>query len=289
MNKTLLSRLVIFSSVLFTVFAIAPSLRQMKSENRQTQAGFDQKNIGTMKEQNSKEYYKDLRNPVSLGVTVGKFRATLQQRRTDTENVESFTAISDQSVAKSIRDTILVGSRAGQLFLQAPHQYADKHTGDIARALSKHQLVDALFLNKRHRRDFDYSHQTPNLLSLLSQTYLEETVGGLIVQLHGFSKAKRQSEQAKSANFILSSGSKRQRSLPRKLRVCLLAEGFTNVEVFGDGVDELGATTNLVKKNLHSKRLFRFLHIEMSLSQRRALLGSVSLQHKFMSCFSRIG
>jgi len=145
-------------------------------------------------------------------------------------------------------------------------------------------VIDAAFINKRHRREYDYSAESPNILSDLSVAYSEHTKGGTVVQIHGFAQAKRKSNTASNADFIVSSGHKGVLRLSTKFAECLRNKGFSGVEVFGKSVNELGATQNVVKRALYENGFHRFLHIEISLQQRLKLKNSAEERGRFAQC-----
>lgn len=185
---------------------------------------------------------------------------------------------------------VLMSNTGGKLFIQAPHQFSDRFSGEIALAATSHsKQANALFLNAQHRKEIDYSREPNSILTQLTQVYLQNnkmTAG--IVQLHGFERTKRKSAIAQSANFIISSGNKRSLSMPLALQQCLVSHGFENVLVYGREVDELGATKNPVKKQVYQLQSTRFVHIEMSLEQRKALIGNAESLAKFYRCIDRV-
>ena len=181
-------------------------------------------------------------------------------------------------------DEVLVGARLGGVFLQAPHRLSDRYTSDILKKLMLSMPVDAAFSNHLHRRIVDYSYQSNSILIDLSLAYLKHTSGGVVVQLHGFAQEKRTSSLARNANIIVSSGHKGALRLPSLFADCLQRKGFSEVNVFGRDVQELGATRNSVKNALYENRLNRFLHVELSLEQRLALKDSSELRNRFSEC-----
>jgi len=188
---------------------------------------------------------------------------------------------------------ILVRRGSGKIFLQAPHQFSDRHTGKItAAALDFSAKVNALFLNSVHRSNFDLSQAPRSLLTTLSYQYLHHVSGGVIIQIHGFSQAKRSSQVGRKADIILSSGSRhktgRSRVLLEKLSNCLGGKGFSNIFIYGKDIAELGATKNAVKNIVRQTGSTNFLHIELSLAQRKELLNDKKKMASFYQCIDSL-
>ncbi len=183
----------------------------------------------------------------------------------------------------------LVRKQGGNIFIHAPHQFSDKLTGEIAlSAMQFSKNSDALFLNNQHRNDVDYSRLSESILTQLTQKYIDTTPDAVVVQLHGFERKARQSNRAQQAAFIISSGSKRSLELPRKLSKSLQGLGFKNVLVFGDEAHELGATKNPVRQRMYQMQHTKFLHIEISLEQRKEFIKNPQATALFYRCLDLI-
>ncbi len=222
-------------------------------------------------------------------LVVQKFESALENRESSESRAINAPFDQIEFDAAVSQDRLSVRGQFGGVFLQAPHRLADKHTGTIVEKLADSTaVIDAFFINQRHRRELDYSRHSPNVLSDLSLSYLRHTERGVVVQIHGFAQEKRKSAVARDAHFILSSGHKGALKLPSKFSQCLQQSGFSGVTVFGKDVDELGATQNVVKRALHKHQFHRFLHIEMSLSQRISLTKSTAELTRFSECLAAL-
>ena len=216
-----------------------------------------------------------------------RFALLLQQQKDAADKPNTYVNVALDTSQPS--DSVAVGKYQGAFFLQAPHGHSDINTRQIAELIiARSTRANAYFSNLKHRRELDFSIESPSILIDLTLAYLQYYPNAAVVQLHGFAKDKRSSPVAKNANFIISTGSRRMTMLASRFAECLNRAGFEEVAVFGKTVDELGATTNAVKKAMYQLQYSRFLHIEMSFEQRTMLKKSPAALDAFAGCLDEV-
>ncbi len=104
-----------------------------------------------------------------------------------------------------------------------------------------------------------------------------------MVQLHGFSQQKRETDSARHSDLIISAATEVPPQWLFRTRH-LFRESFprNTVNVFPINVEELGGTTNRQAEILFSHGGSRFLHVEMSQDFRRTMTLDKSLQDQFI-------
>lgn len=152
--------------------------------------------------------------------------------------------------------------------LQAPHQFFDLHTGDIARLWFEREDIHVLMLNTTHRYDTDRSDLSRLERSFFTATisaFIEAKSSGKVIQVHGFNEDKRKTVSAQYADFILSNGQPEPYSDFVTMQSCLRDSSQLLARAYGRDVFELGATINPVGRliNRSADSGLRFLHIEM--------------------------
>ncbi len=178
----------------------------------------------------------------------------------------------------------LTKSNAHNYLVQATHAHDDLYTGEIVKLLmqnpsaAKYASISSV---QRHVLDSSVQESLSNSVAanLISQGEL-----AAVIQIHGFSQEKRKSRAAKAANIIISSGDKDSNLLANSIYQCL-DNNFEQVYLFGKNIYELGATENRLVLRLQEKGFDQhFIHIELSLTQRKSLLNNTELL-KFGRCF----
>lgn len=183
------------------------------------------------------------------------------------------------------------------VFLQIPHRFYDLNTDVFAEVAWQKKMVQMVMLNSIHR--FNGQQQQPKINSDLSnarrspllaasEAWLAVNPEGLIVQLHGFSQAKRKSQRAAKADIILSHGSN-DRFLNgtrlQRVQACLENELGVQVVRYPDQVGELGGTLNNVAKALKRwRKSEQFIHVEMSYSVRKQLAKDKQQAARVLQC-----
>jgi hypothetical protein len=175
--------------------------------------------------------------------------------------------------------------RAGgsPLAIEAPHTFFDEGTGDIALALFARLKAGAMFCNTVHRyapavgggeHPADVAHASQTLFAAANQGLLD-SVRWAVVQVHGFGDKQGLPADVKA---VVSDGvAARAADAPAvRLRAALASRwGAGNVRLYGVDADVLGATTNVEGKVARQVGAV-FLHVEMSASTRRMLVGDAS-------------
>jgi hypothetical protein len=165
--------------------------------------------------------------------------------------------------------------RAGgaPLCIQAPHTFFDEGTGEIALALFARLKAGGLFVNTVHRYAegdrADVAHAEKTLFAAANHGLLDAGRWP-IVQVHGFGPGQGLPAEVKA---VVADGlSARPAAAPAvHLRAALAAAlGAGSVRLFGDDATVLGATTNVEGKAARTAGAV-FLHIEMSAATRRAM------------------
>ena len=159
-------------------------------------------------------------------------------------------------------------------FLQAVHAHDDLYTGEIVGLMMQEEnSAKYASLSSLKRQVLDSSSQE-SLINSVSEELITSDAISAVIQLHGFSQKKRKSRKAKEANIIVSSGDKDSTFLANTIYHCL-NQHFTNVHLFGKNIYELGATENYLHLALQEKAYMNnFIHIELSLNQRKNLLDN---------------
>ena len=181
--------------------------------------------------------------------------------------------------------------------LQAPHRYFDKHTGAIAKKLFKQYEFTAIALNSVSRRTPMEANDTlsadmarlPNSMhSVYSRAFAARYPQGRVIQLHGFSAAKRLTPEAQQANMILSTGGPWSSAYLLHIQECFNAQGWRALR-YPQQVRELGATRNSVGALLRNLGHSGFIHIELDLDTRKQLVDEPDRLQAFADCLLEPG
>lgn len=186
-----------------------------------------------------------------------------------------------------------------QIFLQAPHRFFDLDTAAIAEMGWQAGIAELFMMNSVHRHagqvqdpvvNSDMSSARRSALLAASEAWLAVNPDGIIVQLHGFATAKRETPEARSAGIILSHGT-RERFLTdtrlHSIQACLTR--LLNVQVlrYPEQVGELGGTLNNVAKALASwGKSEQFIHVEMSREVRETLVKDEEKTRLALQCIA---
>jgi len=177
------------------------------------------------------------------------------------------------------------------VFIQAPHQYHDLGTGELAARLFEQGQLPLGFWNTAHRYstpDSDLVHTADSYLHAYSRAFVQARPTGVIVQLHGFAAHKRRTAAARAADIIISNGTYTPSLLVQRLGHCLNSEGRWRTRIFPQDVRELGATTNRVAQMLRQQGYERFIHVEMAAEVRQQLLVDADQRTTLLTCLQRV-
>ncbi|MWJ28476.1 hypothetical protein GPM19_09700 [Halomonas sp. ZH2S] len=173
------------------------------------------------------------------------------------------------------------------LLIQAPHQYYDLRTGTLARKLFLESNAMAAAWNTTHRYhsdDTDLVHIADSYLHALSRAFADVHPKGRILQLHGFSSAKRESLAGREAQAILSDGSSYPSKALARLTDCLSQRLDIRALLYPRDVRELGATTNTLAADLRRRGFEGFVHLELDAELRKRLVRDADARNILIQC-----
>lgn len=183
----------------------------------------------------------------------------------------SFRVLAEASARREGRGFYVFPSEPRRsLLLQAPHTRGDLHTGEIALALLSRRPAAVAF-STVPRRQIDLAHHGPSYWNALTEAFADVHPRGHVLQLHGFSPAKRQTAIARGLDFIVSNGTDKPDRTLRRYVACLETVFQATGGVYPDDVGELGGTLNLQGQTLERLGHGGFVHLEMNRELRRRL------------------
>lgn len=182
-------------------------------------------------------------------------------------------------------------NHSGSFVLQAPHSYKDLATGELALLWFKTDQFYAGAWNSVPRR-YQLAGELINAdMAALPASYFTAFTHAVtkispihpVIQLHGFSNAKRTTRMGKHANMILSSGSLKPRPWLLQFQRCL-ADKLERVWLYPTQVTELGGRRNQIGKIVRRYRNAEFIHWEVSATMRKQLLNDADLRTTIGQC-----
>lgn len=175
--------------------------------------------------------------------------------------------------------------------LQAPHADTDLYTGDIAERLFVEMPVVAAAFSTLPRwavdvrgRPADLAQRSDSLLVTFTNAFLNRHPDGIVVQLHGFDGANRETEAGATADIVISDGTRHPRHELVATRDCLIDITAGRVRLYPDEVVELGGTFNVIGGLIRDAALGRFVHLEMNLQFRRRLMADAEVRRNLVNC-----
>lgn len=176
--------------------------------------------------------------------------------------------------------------------LQAPHNPTDRYTGRIAARLAVQgdfRVVAWNTVRRRHRQggatiDADLSHLPASYFTALARAIATRLPDGGTLELHGFTPARRQTDAARDADFIVSAARRTPTPRAAQLATCLRDARIGAVALYPRDVTELGGTTNAIARTLHAHGHAGFVHLEMSPPARRRLVQSRAARGTLLTC-----
>ena len=191
--------------------------------------------------------------------------------------------------------------------LQAPHSFHDLRTRELALLLMQEGRFAAAAWNTVHRysmRDHaqqggedadradanaaDMAHTDASYFQAFTRAFARRYPHGAILQLHGFSQQKRKTEAGRSADMVLSNGSRSVSSSLLQLNRCFQQQFIGVSRLFPMEIDELGATTNRNASMLRAMGFTGFVHVEMSAPLRKKLVEIKFLRERMLSCVREV-
>jgi len=188
-------------------------------------------------------------------------------------------------------------SAKNKLIIQAPHSYYDKYTGKIVEQLFFNADFFAAFWNSAHRYSkkiigfdsADLSKARQSYFMSFSKAVAKNFPSSFLIQIHGFTRKKRNSLQGKGADMILSQGGRIAADYMFSLKSCL-QNNFNdkNIYLYPHDINELGATKNSIALHLNQLRFFQFIHIEINRPLRKVLLEDKTQLNKLSECLMEL-
>lgn len=184
-------------------------------------------------------------------------------------------------------------NQTNPVVVQIPHKYFDKHTEEIGWALFKLPQVDMIMFNDEQRyttENSDLTHIQYSLFTAFADAAIRLKTPVKFIQIHGFSRDKRNTEAGEQADIILSNGTHYPFAFMNKIQICVRDKAKLLARIYGHDVDELGATQNRVGQRLNTQAnrtpttTAHFLHVEVSDSL-RAVWKSSQLPPGLALCF----
>ena len=207
---------------------------------------------------------------------------------------------SEESGSVMLRDTRHCGSggeyrlrkgAAAPLAITAPHAFHDRGTGELAMHIFARSRAAVAARNTVARdggdgcEALDVAREGEHLFTQFALGFSDRFPDGLVVQLHGFSGARRSSSRAEEAAAIISNGTPLPGSDTLDLADCLSrALAPRAVLVYPAETSELGAEDNAQGKALREAGGARFAHIELSADLREAMMSDELLIESFAAC-----
>ena len=181
------------------------------------------------------------------------------------------------------------------MLVSAPHRSADRHTGTLALQLFSEGTLAAAAWNSAPRRANDACANAADLarspfnhFSQFLLAFAQVYPTGLVIQLHGFDREMRQSQAGADADVILSNGTDSASSSLLDIADCLSAAFHPRrVLVYPNDVSELGALSNAQGQALRESGFDRFVHVEMSLALREALIADHDARSNLVECLAQ--
>lgn len=157
-----------------------------------------------------------------------------------------------------------------RIFLQIPHAYKDLYTRNIGVRLyitGKYFAASfntaARYIDKNGFREiFDLAHSHSTYWQVFTEEFVRRYPGSAVIQLHGFAEDKRETRSARTADFIVSSGTKNPHKEAYSLHKCLNNKGYIAL-LYPYETNELGGTTNSTLNMLTDTGYKNFIHLEM--------------------------
>ena len=177
-------------------------------------------------------------------------------------------------------------SDRGRHALQAPHVPSDGLTGDILLRYAEGEGPRALAWNTLPRTQVDLAHVARSHFSEFSQAFAAAHPDELIVQVHGFDAGQRHSRAGAQSAAIVSSGTRRPSAGLQSAVTCLKERFDPLTRLYGQDVDELGATTNSIARALRERGFGGFVHLELDLPLRKALVQDAPRRRSLFDCLS---
>jgi hypothetical protein len=181
-----------------------------------------------------------------------------------------------------------------------PHGFYDYHTGDIGiRLMLEGPFAGAAF-NTVHRygsrklkgvpsnETWDMADLFDTFFSAFTRAFVRTHPGGHLIQLHGFSRKKRNTDAGRNSDIIISNGTAYPSQGLTDLSDCLKIKLPGITRLYPMEINTLGGTQNTIGKVMRSMDHPGFIHLEMSLSMRKKMTYNHDIRYSFLSCLKNL-
>jgi hypothetical protein len=206
--------------------------------------------------------------------------------RTVTVANSAFTVIQEHKNKRTGRGLYVFRQTGGlPILLQAPHSFKDLYTGQIVRRLLLEKNYKAAAWNTVSRNEGDMAHLDNTIFQAFGRAFAKVYSTGTIIQWHGFAQHKRQTENGRTADIILSPTTQKPSKRIFNLSQCLKSQ-LTDfvVRIYPFEVNELGGTKNSNAIDLRQRGFNSFIHIELSKPLRKKLRHNQAVRQKLIAC-----
>lgn len=219
--------------------------------------------------------------------------------RVTEKNERVFTVIRERRDQRQGRGFYVFSTApAGVPILQAPHALNDEHTGAIAIGLFVNNPFAAGAWSTAPRRhqtedgetttNSDMAHQSDSYFIAFSRAAALARPNSAILQLHGFSTAKRKTAAGRRAGVIVSAGQHESTPALTQTVDCLRDGLNAPVLAYPQEVRELGARTNEIGEMLRTFNRSSFVHIEIAQPLRSQLRADAELRQRIGACLAGV-
>jgi len=184
--------------------------------------------------------------------------------------------------------------------LMIPHGFYDYHTGDIGIHLMLEGQFAAAAFNTVHRygnrklkgvpsnETWDMADLFDTFFSAFTRAFVTTHPGGHLIQLHGFSRKKRNTDAGRNSDIIISNGTAYPSQVLTALGDCIKIKLPGITRLYPMEIKELGGTQNTIGKVMRSMDHPGFIHLEMSLSMRKKMTYDHDIRNRFLSCLENL-
>ncbi len=211
-------------------------------------------------------------------------------------------ALSEDEMKKNGRGFYLFPlEQNGSSLLMMPHRFFDMHTGPIGLKLFSAGSFAAAAWNTVHRHkkskaengfhqdndslpNWDLADLEGSYFTALTRAFNRTFPQGHLIQLHGFSKEKRNSWEGRDSDIIISNGTKNPPKDLIDFADCLKLNMGVMVRVYPHEIRDLGGMENVSARITDDFGNRGFIQMEMSLGTRQDILKSKELSKIITTC-----
>ncbi|HKL82701.1 MAG TPA: hypothetical protein VJ879_09300 [Desulfobacter sp.] len=184
--------------------------------------------------------------------------------------------------------------------LMIPHGFYDYHTGDIGIHLMLEGPFAGAAFNTVHRygsrklkdvpsnETWDMADLFDTFFSAFTRAFVRTHPGGHLIQLHGFSRKKRNTDAGRNSDIILSNGTAYPSQVLTAFGDCMKIKLPGVTRLYPMEIHALGGTQNTIGKVMRAMDHPGFIHLEMSLSMRKKMTYGHDIRNRFLSCLENL-